>query len=111
MTESIIRSYLKQELGTDAVYTETPKHMPDEFVTFTLIDRERVNHIDTVSYRFNSYAKSKGKAALLDEKVRAAMDDIIRMDAFSSSKLGGGDDLPDETLDRYRYRCYYNLVY
>ncbi len=111
MIEYIISNYLREALHMDAVYLETPKTMPDECVVFHIVDRSRERMIDAVTVELYSYGKTHEKAAELDERVRGAMYDITGLDEVSASRLGGGNDAPDTTLKRYRYRSYFNLTY
>lgn len=112
LIEERVRNYLEgvfQEEGIPVVL-EIPEVIPDTFVLFQLVDRERENQINAVTLEFRSYAPSKYEAAELDEMVRDAMDDLHATSDITC-QLGGGNDAPDTTLKRYRYRCYYNLFY
>lgn len=111
LIEKVVLDYLKTELDTDNVYVEVPYPMPDEFVTIQTTGRGKENQINAVTLDIRSYAETKYEAAVLDEKVREAMEKIIELDNISSSKLGGGNDSPDTTTKRHRYRCFYNLFY
>ena len=112
MIEYIISEYLRDTLEMDGVYLEVPKkNVPDEFVVFQIVDRSRDRLIDAVTVELYSYGPTKEKAAQLDERVRGAMYDITGLDEVSASRLGGGNDAPDTTLKRYRYRSYFNLTY
>lgn len=111
MIEYIVSEYLREALGMDAVYLETPKDLPEEFVVFHVVDRSRERLIDAVTIELYSYGLTHEKAAQLDERVRGAMYDITGLDEVSASRLGGGNDAPDTTLKRYRYRSYFNLTY
>lgn len=111
MIEKTVLDYLKTKLNMTNVYLETPKTLPDEFIVFTLVDRDRLNLIDTVTVEFFSYSTSKLNACRLDQNVRNAMYDITDLADVSASKLGGANDSYDTTLKRYRYRCYFNVTY
>lgn len=111
MIEVDILQYLMTELGSDNVCLEIPKDMPSEFVVFQIVDRSRENLIDAVTVRFWSYAKTKAEAAVLDAKVRGAMQDFDERPNISRSKMDGGRDDYDTSLKRYRYQCYFNITY
>lgn len=109
MIETVILNYLKTELNMNDVYMEIPTPIPTTYVTIELVDRNKTDFIEAVTFELMSVAPSKYESALLDEKVRQAMDNIIVLDEVMSSKCGGGNDSTDTQNKNYRYRCYYNL--
>lgn len=109
LIEPIVLSYLQAQ--DIPAFCEIPPGPPEEFVVMRKYDSGKSNHIEAVTLEFQSYAPSKYEAALLDEKVRTAMDNIIQLNTFSASKYGGGNDAPDNSTKAYRYKSYYNLFY
>lgn len=112
LIEQRVKEFLDVEFAEDqiGVFLEIPETIPATFVIFQLVDRGKENHIDAVTLEFRSYAPSKFEAATLDEKVREAMDKLNETTDITA-RLGGGNDNPDTSFKRYRYRCYYNLYY
>lgn len=110
MIEQTVLNYLIETLDTNDVYLELPDDLPDSFVVFHVIDRGEVDKIKAVTMEFFSYGKTKLEAAELDEKVREAMDNIIDLPDITC-RFGGGNDSPDTTIKRPRYRAYYNIFY
>ena len=112
LIEERVKGFLDAEFADDEIKVclEIPKDIPSSFVVFQLIGGGRENLIDACTLEFRSYAPSKYEAALLDEKVRDAMDKLNETTDITT-QLGGRNDNPDTTLKRYRYRCYYNLFY
>lgn len=112
LIEQRVKGFLDVEFAEDeiGVFLEIPKPLPATFVVFQLIERGKENQIDACTLEFRSYAPSKYEAAVLDEKVREAMERLNETTDISA-RLGGGNDNPDTNFKRYRYRCYYNLFY
>lgn len=112
LIEQRVKDFLDVEFAEDqiGVYLEVPETLPASFIVFQLIERGNENKINAVTLEFRSYAPSKYESAVLDEKVREAMDKLNETTDITS-KLGGGNDDPDMNLKRYRYRCYYNLYF
>ena len=112
LIEQIVKEYLDTVFSEDSipVLLETPKTLPSKFIVFTLIDRGKENRINEVTLEFMSYADSKIESAEIDEKVREAMENIVTYPDIAC-RFGGGNDNPDNTLKKYRYRCYFNLYY
>ena len=111
MIEKTIRDYLVTNIGTNNVFYETPKAFDGECLVIQIVDRSYENLIDSVTAVVYSYADRKKDSAALDEKVRKAMRDFDTEFDVSSCKLSGGNDAPDTTLKKYRYRSYYNITY
>lgn len=111
LIEKVVLEYLKTKLDISDIYLETPSDLPERFVLFRVEDRGKVNHIDAVTLEIFSEADSKLEAAELDHSVRIAMESLAENSYVSSSKLGGGRDEPDNMLKKYRYVCYYNVIY
>lgn len=110
LIESVVLKYLNDNLDIP-VYVDMPDRLPEKFVIFTIVDRGRRNFINHVTIEFHSYADKKLDAAEIDEKVRMLMEDIIFLPEVAASRLGGGNDLNDPQINKYRYRCYFNLTY
>lgn len=112
LIEQRVKEFLDAEFAEEqiGVYLEIPNNTPDTFIVFQLVDRGKENRINEVTLEFRSYAPSKFEAASLDEKVREALEKLNEVSDITTH-LGGGNDNPDTTLKRYRYRCYYNLYY
>ena len=110
MIEKTVLNYLIETLETNDVYLELPDELPDTFVVFHVIDRGKTDQINAVTMEFFSYGKTKVEAAELDEKLREAMDNIIELPDITCH-FGGGNDSPDTTIKRPRYRAYYNIFY
>lgn len=112
LIEQRVKEFLDVEFAEDeiGVYLETPKTLPATFIVFQLIERGKENQINACTLEFRSYAPSKYEAAVLDEKVREAMETLNETTDITA-QLGGGNDNPDTSLKRYRYRCYFNLFY
>ena len=109
MIEITVKEHLSRMIEGVSVYMETPKDISGKFIVLQLIDREKTNLIDAATIEIKSYADSKYDAAVLDESVRGAMEDLNQSDI--TAKIGGGNDDTDTVLKKYRYRCYYNLYY
>ena len=110
MIEKTILNYLMEKLDMTDIFLELPNDFPDTFIVFRVIDRGLEDHINAVTVEFMSYGKTKLEAAELDERLREAMLNIVELPEISCH-FGGGNDNPDITLKRPRYRAYFNLFY
>ena len=110
MIEKTVLDYLKEEMNTDDIYLELPNNLPASFVVFHIVGRGKEDQINAVTIEFYSYGVTKLDAARLDERLREAMDNIATLPDISC-RFGGGNDSPDTSIKRQRYRAYYNLFY
>ena len=58
-----------------------------------------------------SYGPSLFEAAELNERVKAAMDDLIQLPDIISSDLDSDYNFTDTSTKRYRYQAVYDIIY
>ena len=110
LIEKTIRDYLLEKIANVPIEVEEPTNK-DKYVVFRVVERGKDDLINAVTVEFFSYGKSKLEAAMLDEEVRTAMENMAELDSIFSSKLGGGNDSYNTDLKKYRYRSYFNIYY
>lgn len=110
LIEKTIRDYLLEKIANVPIEVEEPTNK-DKYVVFRVVERGKDDLINEVTVEFFSYGKSKLEAAMLDEEVRTAMENMAELDSIFSSKLGGGNDSYNTDLKKYRYRSYFNIYY
>ncbi len=118
MIETTVLNYLKSNIDVP-VLMELPEvpsedfpEWPEQFVVIEKIAGIRRNYVDNVSLAFQSYStESLYDAAVLDEEVRAAMDNIIELDAIGGIRLASNYNFTDARTKRYRYQCVYEIYF
>lgn len=110
MIEKTVLDYLNDVLDVPA-YTEKPEEEPEEYVLIEKTGSSSENHIYSATIVLQSYASSMYLAAVLNEKVKAAMNNIIVLDAVSEVKLNTDYNFTDQTKKRYRYQAVFDLFY
>lgn len=112
MIEKIVLDYLNDALEVP-VFMEMPgeKNRPDKYVLIEKTGSSMNNYISTATIAIQSYADTLYSAALLNEDVKTAMDDIIILDSVSKAKLNTDYNFTDTTKKQYRYQAVYDLVY
>lgn len=71
----------------------------------------QVNYIDKAIIAIQSYSSSLYKAAVLNEKVKIIMKNIIEMDEISECELNSDYNYTDTSRKKYRYQAVYELTY
>lgn len=69
----------------------------------------RDNTLSRATLAIQSYAETRYEAALLNEDVKEAMDNVIDLDRITKSKLNSDYDFTDTTTKRYRYQAVYDI--
>lgn len=118
MIEHTVLNYLKENIGVP-VLMELPEvpsedfpEWPEQFVVIEKIAGTRRNFVNNTSMAFQSYSTERLEdAALLDEQVRAAMDNIIELDTIGGVRLASNYNFTDSRTKRYRYQCVYEIYY
>ncbi len=110
MIEVTVRNYLNNALDVP-VYMEVPKDvtLPGEFVVVEKTGSGRTNHLNAATFAIQSYSTSMYKAALLNEKVKEAMDSLMTLDEVSRSALNSDYNFTDTQKKQYRYQAVYDI--
>lgn len=110
MIETTVLDYLNSVLDVP-VYMEKPDKEPMQYVLIEKTSGSVENHIHSATFALQSYADTLYSAAMLNEKVKEAMNDIIYNADVSRSALNTDYNFTDTTKKQYRYQAVYDLFY
>lgn len=110
MIEIIVYNYLGENLPVP-IYTEKPSNAPKRFVLIDKIGSSKENHLKSSTIAFQSYAESKYQAALLNEQVKEAVENMIVLDEVSKVELNSDYNFTDTTTKEYRYQAVYEIYH
>lgn len=112
MIESIVLSYLGEELSVP-VYMEVPEsNLPDRFVVIEKVGASIENRVTMASIAFQSYSLSSlYNAATLDEEVRGVVERMVALYGIGGVRLESNYNFTDTRTKRYRYQCVYDIFY
>lgn len=110
MIEIIIKSFLDGQLSVP-VHLEKLDIEPARYVLFEKTGSGRKNHLNSSTFAFQSYAESMYQAALLNEEVKAAVDDLITLDEIGQVSLNSDYNFTDTTTKNYRYQAVYDITH
>lgn len=68
-----------------------------------------MNFANSATFFLQSYASTRYKAALLNEQVKKAMDDLAELKEISYSRLNTDYDFTDTAKKKYRYQAVYDI--
>ena len=106
MIEAVVISYLQSKTSAGKnVFAEIPKNPPAKYIVIEKTGSNTQNRITTATVAVKSYASSLLGAALLNEEVKAAMDESPVIDDIASCKLNSDYNFTDPTSKQYRYHA------
>ena len=111
MIEVILKNYLDTVIRDVPVVFEVPETFPDKLITLERIGGSVSNHVRHASFAIQSWAGSLYDAALLDERVRLAMDQMADNTKVGGCHMASNYNFTDERTKRYRYQCTYEIYY
>ena len=110
MIEKVVMDYLNERLPVDVLMEEDGKTRL-EYVLIEKTGSGTENHIKSAMFAIQSYSDTLYKAALLNEEVIAAMNEITMLDDVCKSTLNSDYNFTDATKKQYRYQAVFDLVH
>jgi|SRR5699024_2294875 len=109
MIELIILNHLKEKLD-EHVNLEKQDNLTT-YVLFEKTSSGKSNHLPSATIAFQSYADSLYNAALLNEKVKIAVESLIELNEIRGLTLNSDYNFTDTTTKQYRYQAVYDIRY
>ena len=110
MIEFVIKEFMEHRLDAP-VFFEFPEMEPDYFIILKKEGNPRENMLDSALLVVDSYGPSHLAAAMLNETVKTALDDLVQLSQISASRRGGDYPAFDTKNKRYRYQAVQNITY
>lgn len=110
MIEKVVLNYLSEELQVP-VRMEVPKNPPVSFVVLEKTGSSETNKIKQATMAAQSYGKTMLAAAELNEKVKAAFENMIELPQIGSVSLNSDYNFTNTATEKYRYQAIYVLTY
>lgn len=110
MIETIVLNYLSSVLDVSC-YMEHQENPPEKYIIIEKTGGGSTNKIESGTIAIQSYADTLYEAALLNEDVKRAMENIVILDDVSACTLNSDYNFTDTTKKQYRYQAVFNLVY
>lgn len=110
MIEIVIKEFMERRLDAP-VFFEFPEKALDYFIILKKEGNPRENMLDSALLVVDSYGPSHLAAAMLNETVKTALDDLVQLPQISASRRGGDYPAFDTKNKRYRYQAVQNITY
>lgn len=111
MIEDIVLNHMEEKLDVFVGLEVPEEDVPSKYVIIEKTSSSRINHIDTATFAFKSYAPTMYEAAELNEAVKLAADGLIENDLISRAALNSDYNFTDTAKKGYRYQAVYNITY
>lgn len=108
MIEKTICDYLSEKLDCP-VSLEVPREPPKRYVIIEKLGSGETSHIYSAMIAVKSVAESLYEAALLNDRVKAAMQGMIELNDICRVKLNSDYNFPDPDTKSYRYQAVFDL--
>lgn len=110
MIEIDIKKYIESKLNIP-VYLEFPKEPPIEFILFEKTGSRKSNHLQSSTFAFQSYSDSLYKSAVLNNKLKECLDNMVELKTISKISLNSDYNFTDREQKRYRYQAVYDIYH
>lgn len=110
MIEMIVKEHLESRLDAP-VFFEFPEDPTDYFLVLKKDGNPRENLMDSAMLVVDSYGPSLLAAAMVNEAVKKALDDLALLPNISASRRAGDYPAFDTKNKRYRYQAVQNITY
>lgn len=110
MIELIVYSYLDTTLSED-VFMTRPENPPDTYVLIEKTGSSKNDFVESAVFAFQSYAPTLYEAAVLNENVKAAVEDMLSLDEISKVTLNTDYNFTDTSTKQPRYQAVYEVVF
>ena len=111
MIEKTVLDHLSRVLDPVQVYMEFPDKKETTFVVIEKTGSGITNGIRSATIAVQSLADSLYNAAILNEKVKIAMDDLITNDEIGRVSLDSDYNFTDTQTKHHRYQAVYQLIH
>ena len=110
MIEKIVLDYLNDALGVK-VCMEEEENMPQEYVLVEKTGSGKENHIFDATIVVQSFSDTMYHEAMLNEKVKAAMENIVVLDDITRCDLNTDYNYTDTSRKKYRYQAVFDITH
>lgn len=110
MIEIVVKDFLEKKLDV-SVFMEEPEEIPERYIILAKTGSGKSNGLKSATLVIQSYGTSLEDAAMLNEEVIEALEDIDNQDPVSSAELNSDYNFTDTETHRYRYQAVYDFIY
>lgn len=108
MIEILIKKHLESRLNVKVALEYSND---EEFVLVQKLGSKKKNHLNSANFAFQAYSKTMYDTALLNEKVKEAVESMIELDDVFGVNLNSDYIFTDTQHKRYRYQAVFEIKF
>lgn len=109
--EAVIRDYLKSNMEECPVYLDIPADPPDEYVVIDKTGGSQTNWLNSATIAVQSYARSRYRAAVINEEVKTAMQSIVILKEIAGCHLSSDYNFTNTATKWNRYQAVFEITH
>ena len=109
--EAVIRDYLLSEIDECPVYIDIPANPPDEFIAIDKTGGTMQNWLSSATIAIQSNARSRYRAAVINEEVKAKMLAIASLKEIAGCHLSSDYNFTNTATKWNRYQAVFEITH
>lgn len=109
--EETVRNHLRERIESIPVYLEIPANPPNEFIAIDKTGGSQRNFLKTATIAVQSHAKSRYRAAVINEEVKAAMQLLPVQDEIAGCHLSSDYNFTNTATKWNRYQAVFEVTH
>ena len=109
--EEVVRNYLKTAIEECPVYLDIPADPPDEFIAIDKTGGSMRNWLGSATIAVQSHARSRYRAAVINEEAKAKMLAIVSLKEIAGCHLSGDYNFTNTATKWNRYQAVFEITH
>lgn len=111
MIETFLIDFLNDKLVGVPAYAEEPESVEERYIIIERTAGHVTNCLNDCTIAVQSYGPTMFDAMMLNEQVKAVMDELNAEPAIAGCHLNSDYNYTDTSTHRYRYQAVYDITY
>lgn len=108
MIELTLKKFLDTKVEIPVVLEHQP-NLPKRYILIEKTSSKRDNLLNSSVIAIQSYAESLYEAAILNEKIKEIIDQLVYVDEVSGVRLNSDYNFTDTETKQYRYQAVFDI--
>lgn len=109
--EALIKNYLQENIETCPVYLDIPADPPAEFIAVDRTGGSERNFLSSATVVVQSYAKSRYRAASINEEVKNVMRTLPTLNEVAGCHLNSDYNFTNTATKWNRYQAVFDITH
>ena len=109
--ETLIKNHLSESLSEWPVFLDIPADPPDEYVVIDRTGGSQMNFLSSATIAVQSYARSRYRAAVINEEVKKAMQALPVHEEVAGCHLNSDYNFTNTATKWNRYQAVFDITH